>query len=207
MSEDISGMIRVGVTIILVATLVAVVLNLAVIGQSTLNSGMSNLQAGVTQISQQEFQNYNQRTITGTEVQSAIQLYSGRDIAILVATKACQSYSGGTATVTKFYNYGCLVKPAPIPTSEGQASIITSIANNVDSSGNLAKPAEQRTWYQAEYNVDSSTGSLTYNNNTVNTQNPAVSEQYILNTAQFRSYLIRNNADQIIGMVFIQRYN
>ena len=56
MSEDISGMIRVGVTIILVATLVAVVLNLAVIGQSTLNSGMSNLQAGVTQISQQEFQ-------------------------------------------------------------------------------------------------------------------------------------------------------
>ena len=72
MSEDISGMIRVGVTIILVATLVAVVLNLAVIGQSTLNSGMSNLQAGVTQISQQEFQNYNQRTITGTEVQSVV---------------------------------------------------------------------------------------------------------------------------------------
>lgn len=55
MSEDVSATMRVGITVILVAALVAVVLNLMVMSNSLLNNGQTTLQSGIDSVSAQEF--------------------------------------------------------------------------------------------------------------------------------------------------------
>ena len=104
MSEDVSATMRVGVTVILVAALVATVLNLMVMSQSILSNGQSTLQSGIDQVSQQEFEAYNNKKVSGTLVQTAISLYQGRDIAIVVQTKAVRDESATSAM-----NYNALL--------------------------------------------------------------------------------------------------
>ena len=68
MSEDVSASVRVGITIILVAALVATVLNLMVMSTSLLNSGRSTLQGGIDSISQQEFAAYDNTKVSGGKI-------------------------------------------------------------------------------------------------------------------------------------------
>ena len=96
MSEDVSATMRVGITVILVAALVATVLNLMVMSNSLLSGGQSTLQSGIDSVSQQEFAGFNNVRVTGTQVQTALNLFQGRDIAILVQTKALKNLDGTT---------------------------------------------------------------------------------------------------------------
>ena len=56
MAEDISAQARTGVTVMALAALVAVVLNIMVIAQSIVSTGMSTLQSGVDAIKMQEYE-------------------------------------------------------------------------------------------------------------------------------------------------------
>lgn len=114
MSEDVSATMRVGITVILVAALVATVLNLMVMSNSLLSGGQSTLQSGIDSVSQQEFAGFNNVRVTGTQVQTALSLFQGRDIAILVQTKAIADISKSTNQVA--LNYGALL------TTNGQAA-------------------------------------------------------------------------------------
>lgn len=88
MSEDVSATMRVGITVILVASLISVVLNLMVMSNSLLTQGQAELQSGVTSLTSKEFDTYNSKKVRGTQVRTAIDLFEGRDIAIVVQTTA-----------------------------------------------------------------------------------------------------------------------
>ena len=120
MSEDVSATMRVGITVILVAALVATVLNLMVMSNSLLSGGQSTLQSGIDSITQQEFAGFNNVRVTGTQVQTALSLFQGRDIAIVVQTKSLAARN--TNYASKALNYGALLA-------------------NVDGNGNATAPA------------------------------------------------------------------
>lgn len=129
MSEDVSSQVRLGATIILVAALIAAVLSLMVVAQTILANGMSTLQTGASQISAQEFDKYNNKKISGTEVKSAMSLYAGRDLALVVRTSSCKERSiynvedgdkDGSNNMNYIpwaYNYGALLSKDAIWTS------------------------------------------------------------------------------------------
>ncbi|MBR3599548.1 MAG: hypothetical protein IKL53_06690 [Lachnospiraceae bacterium] len=111
MSEDVSATMRVGITVILVAALVATVLNLMVMSNSLLSGGQTTLQSGIDSVSQQEFATYNNTKVSGTQVNTAISLFQGRDIAILVQTKTFKTNYNPTSAQGQglFMNYGAIL--------------------------------------------------------------------------------------------------
>ena len=131
MSEDVSATMRVGITVILVAALVATVLNLMVMSNSLLTGGQTTLQSGIDAVSQQEFAAYNNTKVSGTQVNTALNLFQGRDVAILIQTKTLKNQiyvnddgtpknidSVANSSIPKqgsgiFMNYGALISTDP----------------------------------------------------------------------------------------------
>ena len=130
MSEDVSATMRVGITIILVAALVATVLNLMVTSNSLLSGGQTTLQGGIDSVSAQEFASYDNTKVSGTQVNTAMSLFQGRDVAILLQTKAMRGdkdWKGASAVGEDncYLNYGALV------TSNGKASSSSNLPKGV----------------------------------------------------------------------------
>ena len=117
MSEDVSATMRVGITVILVAALVATVLNLMVMSNSLLSNGQITLQSGIDAVSAQEFATYDNTKVSGTQVTTALSLFQGRDVAICVQTKAFAAAVGANYAV----NYGAIL------TVDGEASTTDNI--------------------------------------------------------------------------------
>ena len=111
MSEDVSATMRVGITVILVAALVATVLNLMVMSNSLLSGGQTTLQSGIDSVSEQEFATYNNTKVSGTQVNTAISLFQGRDVAILIQTKTFKKNYGSSeqSGLGPYMNYGALM--------------------------------------------------------------------------------------------------
>lgn len=128
MSEDVSATMRVGITVILVAALVATVLNLMVMSNSLLSGGQTTLQSGIDSVSQQEFASYNNTKVSGTQVNTALSLFQGRDVAILIQTKTFkENHCPNAATGMGFYmNYGALLSynaSSSVPTRGWNATV------------------------------------------------------------------------------------
>ena len=111
MSEDVSATMRVGITVILVAALVATVLNLMVMSNSLLSGGQTTLQSGIDSVSEQEFATYNNTKVSGTQVNTALSLFQGRDVAILIQTKTFKTNYGNNEQSGQgpYMNYGALI--------------------------------------------------------------------------------------------------
>ena len=208
MSEDVSATMRVGVTVILVAALVATVLNLMVMSQSILSNGQATLQSGIDQVAQQEFEAYNNKKVSGTLVQTALSLYQGRDIAIVIQTKSyrenvgadsavnynsllCASYNSFGATPTVSSNPAIKVQPTDI------VNIVTIGTSGTP--GIIQKTGSA--FYEGMLHMQN--GLISVNSNlsgTVTTGN----YQYILSSARFQSVLIKDNTGSVIGIYFRQ---
>jgi hypothetical protein len=227
MSEDVSATMRVGITVILVAALVATVLNLMVMSNSLLSGGQSTLQSGIDSVSQQEFAGFNNVRVTGTQVQTALSLFQGRDIAIVIQTKALKGITqAGTGL-----NYGALLtkdgqaaaanKPEELKYDEGtkkantnnlvtngkETNIVGATAKTAfpvtfGSTGNIAavQQAGDAFYRGALY---SENGLVQANYETGGTTQLG-NAQYILSSARFNSVLIKDNSDAIIGILFTQ---
>lgn len=190
MSEDVSSQIRVGITVILVAALVAGVLNLMVVAQSILGSGLSTLQSGVDQISMQEFENYNQKKVSGTQVKSALALYEGRDIAIVVRTNSCIDGTNGAPWA---YNYGSLLEDS-VADSGNDTGLVYKVTSEL-------KKNTGETFYTKNLKLES--GVIESNNNTKGTTATGDTE-FILESARFRAELIKDDTSTIVGICFTQ---
>ena len=190
MSEDVSSMVRVGVTVVLVATLVATALNLMGVSQGILGSGQSTLQSGVDQIALQEYKRYDQKRVSGTTVKSALSLYEGRDIAIVLRPTSCQKSVGGAPWA---YNYGAVLIGSVADTAND-----TGLAYNITSA--LTRNAGDA-FYSVNLKVTS--GSIDYSSNIKGVSTTGDTE-YILESAQFRGELIKDLTGTIIGIMFTQ---
>jgi len=54
-------------------------------------------------VAQKEFENYNQAVKTGIEVKSALSLYEGRDVAIVVRTPSINIIANNSTKVKPFF--------------------------------------------------------------------------------------------------------
>lgn len=226
MSEDVSATMRVGITVILVAALVATVLNLMVMSNSLLSGGQTTLQSGIDSVSTQEFASYDNTKVSGTQVATALSLFQGRDVAVIIQTKAFVE-DGKVGGESKALNYGALI------TYDGKASSgnvstqtrsVKYVENNDNNNGSTLT-TQAKEVYIIEWSDDENAtgksitrpkgasnyqgylfnknGLVQSNYNTIGTTELGNS-QYLLSSARFSSVLIKDPTGSIIGIFFRQ---
>lgn len=229
MSEDVSATMRVGITVILVAALVATVLNLMVMSNSLLNNGQTTLQSGIDSVSEQEFATYDNTKVSGTQVATALSLFQGRDVAIVVQTKALSKTMGDNYAI----NYGGLVttdgqasgtnnKPqmmvytgTTVPGSctsypggmnsnvvdeQAKTAVIVQFSDSDASNVAISRPAGSANYIAALHNTNGLTDS---NYDTIGTTRLG-NAAYLLSSSRFSSVLIKDQTGSIIGILFKQ---
>lgn len=219
MSEDVSATMRVGITVILVAALVATVLNLMVMSNSLLSGGQTTLQSGIDSVSTQEFASYDNTKVSGTQVSTALSLFQGRDVAILIQTKAFAEAADGGAN--KAINYGAILtkdgkssNPNNMPAKQTYASGTTSTYLTQQaktayvvsfSDTNVANTAIVRKAGAANYegHLHNSNGLVDSSYDIIGTTELGNSA-YLLSSSRFSSVLIKDPTGSIIGIFFKQ---
>lgn len=210
MEDNVALGIRISVTVVLVASLVATVLTLMVIGQSILGGGQNKLQTGLTQIQQQDLQQYSNVTKKGSVVKSVLNLYQGEPVAILVKTTALHTDADGdnqaatkvpTSGQGKYFNYGCLLKGAATESlSDGASHMILDAGTGAASSNLITRDGVAH----LEGALDVTNGIKNTNYDTAGTVaigNP----ESILDNGLFYCQLIKDITGEIIGIVFTQQ--
>ena len=201
-----------------------------VMSNSLLSGGQTTLQSGIDSVSTQEFASYDNTKVSGTQVTTALSMFQGRDVAIVIQTKAFASV-GQTDPKTagpnaiKAINYGAIV------TKDGKSSSSNNIANKVtDETGDGKNiiTAQAKTAYVVTFNEEAKKdetnsaaiwreqGSPNYTAYLHNT-NGLVDSSYdtigttelgnaafILSSARFSSVLIKDPTGSIIGIFFKQ---
>jgi len=229
LSGNISEAMIIGIAIIMVASLVSTGLNLMVMSNSLLSGGTTTLQSGIDSISTQEFASFDNSKVSGTQVTTALSLFQGRDIAILIQTKAFATITVGTGQpyASKCINYGAIM------TSDGKSSngasnmparLEFSTASDTDGSKNFlsaqAKTAYVISWTDGvnasgasiwrEQGAANYTGYLHNSNGLVDSSYDTIgttelgNAAFILSSGRFSSVLIKDPTGSIIGIFFKQ---
>lgn len=232
MSEDVSATMRVGITVILVAALVATVLNLMVMSNSLLSGGQTTLQSGIDSVSTQEFASYDNTKVSGTQVTTALSLFQGRDVAIVIQTKALSeltsnenTVAGGATWKDIGINYGAIVTKdgksssasniaisygdTPGATAATLQNVITSQAKSVYLVS-FAETTDNASAIQRNAGAPHYTAYLHNTNGLVDSSYDTIgttelgNAAYVLSSARFSSTLIKDPTGSIIGIFFRQ---
>lgn len=96
MEKEISSGAMLGIVLIALAAVIGLGFGVFAIAKSTANEGIVGVQDSLTQVSESTFADYDQKTVTGSQVKSFITTMNGKSYALLVGTTAAQK-NGTTA--------------------------------------------------------------------------------------------------------------
>jgi hypothetical protein len=88
MENEVSSISKLGIVLIALAVLIGLAFGIFQISKGTANSGVNDVQEKLDGVSASTYTTYDQTTITGTMVRSAISDFEGKSCAILVANQA-----------------------------------------------------------------------------------------------------------------------
>lgn len=192
MGEDISSGAKIGIILIILCSLIAIVFALLTMMKNITNTGSGQLQNGLDQMLASQFQDYDQKIITGTQVASAMSIFDGQPVAFVVRTNASDKAS-------KAYCYGALIagttEAAAEQASDGKVyTVATSTITGAKEAG--------AGYYTLS--LDVSKGSYAYNLNIKPTRTSGTST-YIRSSAKFMAELIHDSTGDTVGIVFTQQ--
>lgn len=221
MGEDLSTGAKIGITLIILCSLIAIVFSLLTMMKNITNSGASQLQGSLDQMLLTQFDDYNQKTVSGTQVVSSIKVFEGQDVAIVVRPALATK---GTDPKVSGYNYGSLLegyytdKPSTLAgygniyTATNTVTIPTGAENETacptyedsDFTQGLYMHSSQ-TYYVGAF-ADAGTVLVPRNDNS----RPLAASgkpSYVRSSAKYRAMLIKDASDAIIGVCFTELTN
>ncbi|MBO9597421.1 MAG: hypothetical protein J7559_06335, partial [Cohnella sp.] len=154
--------------------------------RGTTNQGISGVSTSMDSMTLARFDDYDQKTISGTQVVAAVKLFEGQPVATVVRTTATMSASGGANTGN---NYGALLT---ISTKTGSNKYYSTTAITRGSG------QEDDSYYtvalQSPINYN-----LIYTPMTASGTN-----QFVRPTAKFLAELMKDTTGMIVGICFTQ---
>ena len=199
MGEDISTGAKIGIILCILVFLIAIIFSLLTIVRNITNTEASQMQNGLDQMSESQFNDYDQKTVTGTQVMSALKIFEGQNVAIVIQTSqsAAKSAKGKGG-----YNYGALIIKA-------DASNTGTFPGDEKSSDDLGATfcinegvlAAERGFYRA--NLLNDKGAYKFNWN-VRPCGQSGTDTYVRSSGKFFAQLIKDSTDTIVGVVFRQ---
>lgn len=184
MGEDLSTGAKIGIVLIILCFLIGIVLALLMVVKNITNSGASSMEAGLDQMNKSQYDDYDQKIVTGTKVTSAIKLFEGQPIGIVVISKQADSNSikGG-------YCYGQLLENYSQATENDEVVYKNSTALTMQTGDSFytAKPQS------GKWNLN--TKPLTISG----------SNMFVRTNAKFMAELIKDSSGTNIGICFTQQ--
>ena len=184
MGEDLSTGAKIGIVLIILCFLIGIVLALLMVVKNITNSGASSMEAGLDQMSKSTYDDYDQKIVTGTKVPSAIKLFEGQPIGIVVISKqaAANSVNGG-------YCYGQVLSGYSKTTEDGEDVYKNSTALTMNTGDSFFTTSPQ----SGVWNLN--TKPLTISG----------SNMFVRTNAKFMAELIKDSSGTNIGICFTQQ--
>lgn len=195
MGEDISSGAKIGIILIILCSLIAIVFALLTMMKNITNTGTQQMQNGLDQMLSSQFQDYDQKTVTGTQVMSAMSIFDGQPVAFVVMTKESMK-SGGSGA----YCYGAVVQGAGAERDyvSSRAGKCRTIATDKVKRANATD-----NFYTMDLSVkDNGAYDMNMNTRPCKTQG---TEAYIRSSAKFLAELIHDTTGDTVGIVFVQQ--
>lgn len=206
MGEDLSTGAKIGITLIILCSLIAIVFSLLTMMKNITNSGASQLQGSLDQMLLTQFDDYNQKTVSGTQVVSSLKVFEGQDVAIVIQPALAakkDALKGG-------FNYGALLAgyKGDDKTIKGYGTYYTtansvslSDCTNTNVNSGLVLHTSQ-TYYVGAF-APTDAELLSRNDNTRPTA-ASGKASYVRSSAKYRAMLIKDESDAIIGICFTE---
>jgi hypothetical protein len=144
MEKEISSGAMLGIVLIALAAVIGLGFGVFAIAKSTANEGIVGVQDSLAQVADSTFSDFDQKTVTGSQVKSFISTMSGKSYAMLVATTAGQkagtaanavpvyaltdTVEGETGAAVYFVNYGAILKHGDECAYDATAGLTTATA-------------------------------------------------------------------------------
>lgn len=178
MGGDLGEGARIAVDLIILGVLISVVFIILGFVRGTTQTGITSVQNSMDQMTLSRFNDYDQKVMSGTQVTSAVNLFSGDAVGVVVQT----TKSGTTA-----FNYGALL--------EG----FTADTTNKVFKKSITTADESSSTYIMNY----ASSNIQYNLVTA-PLNETGKDPYVRGTAKFMAKLIKDSTGTIVGIFFKQ---
>lgn len=213
MQNEISSGTMLGIVLIALAAVIGLGFGIFSVAKGVSNEGVVSVQDNLTSVADSSFEEYDNKIVTGIQVQSAYNTFQGKPVAILINTqamingvKSTVGHNGyalkiGEKNIT-YLNYNALLSS----NTEGNPPInIGDLGVSVKDIGSKDVVLLKDTSYTVSngFATDLSTGLILYDDYTGGFKKEGSSE-YIAQSAKFESSLLRDTSNTIVGVIFTQ---
>lgn len=217
MEKEISSGAMLGIVLIALAAVIGLGFGVFAIAKSTANEGIVGVQDSLTQVSESTFADYDQKTVTGSQVKSFVTTMSGKSYALLIGTTAAQK-SGTAANAVKagkldgtaegndgvvFVNYGALI------TCAAAGGDVAKGASLTDASAEYGLVLENGVWgtdgtNEVAFVLDAEGNNKIQFNNQTSGLTTVGTGECVPDATKFKANLIKDTSGTIKGVVFEQ---
>lgn len=209
MGDDLSTGAKIGIGLVILCFLIAVVLALLMVVKNITNSGANQMESGLTQMMQSTYDDYDQTIVTGTKVKSAMKLFTGENVAIVIDTMYESTHH--------VFNYGLKL---------AQCGNNTTEATEINLPGDTGGAAYGEAYFwgstagvpSGSWNLNGTTNIFNPDGVSVQGKVPTGASKFYLNSrpvdasgtiayvrdnAKYQAFLIKDSTDTIIGIYFV----
>ncbi|RJX39148.1 hypothetical protein D3P09_16785 [Paenibacillus pinisoli] len=186
MEGELGSGARIAIALIVIGVIISIIFVILGFTRGTTNQGITTVQNSMDSMSLAQFDDYDQKIMSGTQVVAAIKLFEGRPVAQLVRTT---SFLGANPSLDTRggHNYGALLTGATLDTSTKLYTKTT-----------IAKKG-------SHYEVGlESTDGIKYNMYYLPTTQSGTAS-FVRPTAKFLAELIKDSTGTIVGICFTQQ--
>ncbi|THF74759.1 hypothetical protein [Cohnella fermenti] len=182
MEGELGSGARIAIALIVIGVIISVIFVILGFTRGTTNQGITTVQNSMDSMSLAQFDDYDQKILSGTQVISAIKLFEGRPVAMVTITTAQNKKSARTG-----FNYGALL------TGTNASTLITT---------EMTKTNSTDSFYTKDIAVTN--GQMKYNMIYI-PMTESGTDPFVRPTAKFLAEQIKDTTGTIVGVVFTQQ--
>lgn len=216
MEREISSGAMLGIVLLALAAVIGLGFGVFAITKGVANEGTVNVQDSLGTVSNQVFLDYDQKIVTGQQVQSAIKSFEGKPYAVLISTRGMQAdgkiIPGHKAYAFQidvagekfdFVNYNAVLAKSAGSVSVTQTSGSTE-GDKIKNAGDATVlELDNGTIYTKEGFL-AKKGNIVFDKETAGIYKTGNAE-YLATSTKFQTYLIKDKSENIMGIVAIQK--
>lgn len=202
MGEDLSTGIKMAIVLVILAALLASVFSILTITKNMTTQSVDELQSSLYAFQNMRWEDYNLRTISGNEVQVVIRSAIDNNIAVVVNTVRNKGKSVLYGLPIEGFDKAENSKAFWTKGIGGGSNAATSQINESVTTGSLAFDTKNSYFVGSRIDSDSDNYML---GSYVRNINDNTSIYYIDPSLKFNSYIIRDEAGSLLGILFDQK--
>lgn len=182
MEGELGSGARIAIALIVIGVIISIIFVILGFTRGTTNQGITTVQNSMDSMSLAQFDDYDQKILSGTQVISAVKLFEGRPVAQVVRTTSQMS------TITDSgHNYGAL---------------LTEVNSTTKVTSTVLKKNEGDSFFTRDLDV-SDNGAMKYNMVYL-PMTKSGAKTFVRPTAKFLAELIKDETGTIVGVCFTQ---